>query len=151
MNNREIKFRAWNQFEKRFYDKPFLITNTGIPFIYNEEFLHIEDFDAVNPVMGLIIQQFIGLKDSKDKEIYEGDILKEYIANETQTQLGICKSVLGGWKIFSHPDSSICWHGWKQEIIGNIFENPELLENKSFLDKCIDAETKYGAHIGHKL
>lgn len=73
-------------------------------------------------------QQYTGLTDSKGKEIYEGDILLEYIANETQTKLGICKEILGGWKIFAYPDSSICWHGWKQEVIGNIFENPELLK-----------------------
>jgi uncharacterized phage protein (TIGR01671 family) len=80
---------------------------------------------------GYIIQQFTGLSDFRGREIYEGDILEELNQNETTKSLGICKQILGGWKIFSYPESTICWHGWKQKIIGNIFENPELLERNS--------------------
>jgi uncharacterized phage protein (TIGR01671 family) len=121
MNNREIKFRYYDSVTKS--------------FVYSDEFCFSDPLQrcvvffqkAVLYANGNI-QQYTGLKDSAGREIYEGDILQEYIANETRTSIGICKQVLGGWKIFSHPSSSIYWHGWKQTIIGNIFENPELLK-----------------------
>jgi uncharacterized phage protein (TIGR01671 family) len=113
--NRPLKFRVWNKKSNEWCG------TIGL----NKTISHNElEYDTDD----LVFVQYTGLKDSKGKEIYEGDILLEYIANETQTKLGICKEILGGWKIFAYPDSSICWHGWKQEVIGNIFENPELLK-----------------------
>lgn len=124
--NRTIKFRVWDSKRKKifnvsnisFFEKTWLVT-TETQF---GPFLSFE----MNKSQATL-SQFTGLLDKNGKEIYEGDLLEELVQNETSKNLGICKQVLGGWKIFNAKDSSICWHGWKQEIIGNIFENPELL------------------------
>ena len=122
MNYKIIKFRVWDK-EK-------------LKFDINEHTENIQfslwDWSMskclIFPVDSYIFQQYTGLNDSKGNPIYEGDILKEYTNNGNNTAIGVCKQTLGGWKIFSHPDSSICYHGWKDEVIGNIFENPELLK-----------------------
>jgi hypothetical protein len=108
--NRPIKFRVWdftiNRFDTEIYQA-------------GEQFGHPSSCDWIS-------QPYTGLTDINDNPIYEGDILSECIDN--RTELGICKQILGGWKIFSHPNSSICWHGNQHKVIGNIFETPQLLK-----------------------
>jgi uncharacterized phage protein (TIGR01671 family) len=138
MNNIEFKFRAWNQFEKCFYTKPFLISYTGLPFIYNEEHRHIEDFDVVNPAMGLIIQQYTGLKDKNGKKIYEGDILSSRQANfpvNTNYEIFIAEVKFGNGRFYANFRSGLyeivdllAEQYTDLEIVGNVFENPELLK-----------------------
>lgn len=127
--NREIKFRAWNLFEKCFYTKPFLVAYTGCPFVYNEEFLHTEDFDAVNPSMGLVIQQYTEMKDINDKEIYERDIIQL----ENSPYLYEVVWDTWRWGIDSKGKVTDFIQGFTNAVedraivVGNIFENPELL------------------------
>jgi len=131
MSYREIKFRAWNKFAKEFYPKPFLVSNTGLLFIYNEDFLHTEEFDAVNPTFGLVLQQYTGLKDKNNVEIYEGDILNCKGFDSWTDEVGYFynKEV----KYETEPSGESELSGFiripvDREIIGNIFENPELLK-----------------------
>jgi uncharacterized phage protein (TIGR01671 family) len=92
-----------------------------------------------------ILMQFTGLKDKNGKEIYEGDILKlsngdtvnwlvkfgDYADDEgysTGSHLGYY-----GERIKPHYNFTITTHTLNEldgEVIGNIYENPELLENK---------------------
>jgi hypothetical protein len=114
MNNR-FKFRVWDHILSEWIksDQLVLRPNGSVT-------------DGSILIDSKYIQFNTGLTDNNDVSIYEGDILSECIDN--RTELGICKQILGGWKIFSHPNSSICWHGNQHKVIGNIFETPQLLK-----------------------
>ncbi len=128
MNNRPIKFRVWDKATNRMFS-PFSLFGEAMCFDLVSQWLmeFPNGKSSLERMNDVEVMQFTGLLDSEGKEIFEGDILQEQLANTRLKGKGICKQVLGGWKIFSYPDSSICWHGWGEKIIGNVFQNPELL------------------------
>lgn len=69
----------------------------------------------------LILMQGIGLKDEKGKEIYEGDLVKGVDGNEGGPSEVFYK--YGQWQPFAFLDN---YDGSQFEVIGNIYENPEL-------------------------
>ena len=115
--NREIKFRAW---ETR-YDKPRMIYSDEFS---NETFWAVAEYDCE-------IMQYTGLKDKNGKEIYEGDIVKHYddtlqnnLPWEIKFEIGVINDygdTMLGWNM---PPSAT----HKYIVIGNIYENPELLK-----------------------
>jgi len=134
--NRPLKFRVWDIRQGRY-----LLPHESLAYYYlyptREESIAHEQGRGIGIVhLGwaiartdrYVVEQFTGLKDYNSKEIYEGDIIRGFTNNGTSFEIGVCKQVLGGWIISNARDSTICWHGWEQEIIGNIHENPELLK-----------------------
>lgn len=73
---------------------------------------------------GWILMQSTGLKDKNGKFIYEGDILKRYAGIEVVQW----DSEFTGFSPWVEPDGYI--NPSALEVIGNIYENPELLEAK---------------------
>ncbi len=117
--NREIKFRAW--------DKKNLIIRTWnwlLDCVYTKQFYLFEDNN-------FIFQQFTGLLDKHGKEIYEGDIIKASWNSEkiNDDRIGVIKDIravdwyMSDGFLAGHDESN---YG-NREIIGNIYENPELL------------------------
>lgn len=96
------------------------------------------------PVEWGTVSQYTGLKDKDSKEIYEGDIVKYLDGNEWSTESGYdCEEFNNHGAIFfdeecgrydvtnkqgiGYDDLFDC--GVDFEIIGNIYENPELVKN----------------------
>lgn len=137
--NRDIKFRLWSKIGKKFIetdnpDLDFVINNNG--YLYSIEYCCGET--CILPQMDTEVLQFTGLKDRNGKEIYEGDILKynfpydgrlKHVSSvkflETEASFGI-KDRYGN----EIPLYRIAANNYF-EIIGNIYENKNLLEGNN--------------------
>ena len=120
--NREIKFRAWETEHKFMIPMVYLFSHKM------DGCLNYYNYGAQNPELPLM--QYTGLKDSKGREIYEGDILK---ASSTGGHTGVVEFVDGRFIVnFAKGTGNIIWlaidRAHLDEVIGNIYENPELLE-----------------------
>jgi hypothetical protein len=115
---REIKFRAWNSEEKTML-KPFDLSSNPKYWCDN-----LKDY----PLM-----QYTGLKDKNGVEIYEGDIVKYktfYYGKEKEHIIEV-KWEKEATDLFGEPDFIGFLARWEGgEVIGNIYETPELLDKK---------------------
>lgn len=117
---REIRFRAWNKVWGMIISNEIYqlnIDETGIHTIYwvntttdGEE--HKEVWE--NPE-DFILMQYTGLKDKNGKKIFEGDILQ---------------GKYNGVVEWITENARYAWSGfyYDSEVIGNIYQNPELIE-----------------------
>jgi uncharacterized phage protein (TIGR01671 family) len=131
--NREIKFKFWNKKNSRFLQND----NNSI----DKTIFDLWDWAEVMgtctsfPMGDYVFVQCTGLTDKNKKEIYEGDIL-DFTARYKQTgpveviyygaSFGCVVTDDGGLKEFWDLSHIVQQH--YPEIIGNIFENPELLK-----------------------
>lgn len=131
---REIKFRAWSAMHKvMHYDSDCLFETGGL-----SGYLTIRDKQTRELIIGncTTTMQYTGLKDKRGREIYEGDIIQteldllcDYLPDAPYR--GVVTYIEDGYHIVQPRDSytptlrnlaiqSI-------EILGNIYEHPELL------------------------
>jgi len=112
---RTIKFRAWHKENKRMYILGWnKLPNADVFVTIADLFKYGED---------AILMQFTGLLDKNGFEIYEGDIV-QWITDADEGDRKIKEKVFFDGGAF-YP---VClMPGYEYEIIGNEFENPELL------------------------
>jgi uncharacterized phage protein (TIGR01671 family) len=135
---REIKFRAWNKEENEMIPDAFNYWDWGLGNLLSDP--------------RFVVMQYTGLKDKNGKEIYEGDIIKVNIYdNPTSIHKKYRGTILctvefresfGGWYaimindpstegtgIFSLGTAYVTTKPKELEVVGNIYENQELLVN----------------------
>ena len=115
---REIKFRAWDKTEK---------------VMLHWDFIEDDMLPTVLSYGDFIPMQYTGLHDKNGKEIYEGDVVLY------SSEWGNCEVVwkyggfglevngVGGFTDGFHSFSTVSAGQKDCEVIGNIYENPELL------------------------
>jgi uncharacterized phage protein (TIGR01671 family) len=137
--SREIKFRIWDIFNKTYLKS----CTGGLNFIFNKQWEPISKFIGSE---SFIVEQFTGLLDKNGKEIYDGDILEyqDWDKNGNTNNLerhpkAYYKSEVKYFPAhFSALDTSGDNHGFilhedtikehNAKVIGNIYQNPDLLK-----------------------
>lgn len=97
-----------------------------------------EDFDAGEWIVNndLELMQSTGLHDKNGQEIFEGDVVRQVRTQpttENETITGVVTMLEGAWSIVDDNKqlASVLWSETAEnEIIGNIYENPQLLEGE---------------------
>lgn len=119
---REIKFRAWDKIEGKMWNP--IVGHDGVLMASNQLGGYVSFPVNQDPLM-----QYTGLKDKNGKEIYEGDIVKpEYHDMPCEVKFGRCWFYLDGDFDVKSDDLLGNYTDNNIEVIGNIVENPELLE-----------------------
>ena len=127
---REIRFRAWEK------DYKYMNYKVMVGNVWDEENYQWVDPERVDyecepgwkhfdENSNIELMQYTGLKDKNGMVIYEGDIVQTgwqgnekgvVVVFESSTY---CVDSGDGYMYFNHPES--------YEVIGNVYENPELL------------------------
>jgi len=119
---REIKFRAWDERGEDSYGQA-----VTPKYIYDIQNTYDDEngysFEEVLATPRLILEQFTGLHDKNGKEIYEGDVV-------CGPGFGAVSVYFDGGRFCLYFLGDEYWNEYadKIEVIGNIHENPELLE-----------------------
>ncbi len=142
--SREIKFRGWDKVHNKMLypleifhfcaEYNHIAFPLDIPYENSEEYeIEIED--------GLLLMQYTGLKDKNGKEIYEGDIFnclyysdgrgckhhRFEVFYKNDGARFILKS--HGKPCLQNGVTQNVWDMTRREIIGNIYENPDLIKD----------------------
>lgn len=137
---REIKFRAWDTTKEHFVEVKKLQWWPGGLFL-NDTTKSIDGNPPFENIFGdgykvIKLMQYTGLKDKNGKEIFEGDIVNEFRTSRSFPEGKNYKRVIGWSEDMTLDDSygqnavGFNLFGGVLEVIGNIYENSELLDKE---------------------
>ncbi len=116
---KEVKFRVRLKSTKQIIGYEYLFNGHWF-YEYLDRTGKWDELPGVVPISGLEVlkEQYTGLKDKNSKEIYEGDIIDNgvVIFDKKTASFDIKNGIIRLWGITE-----------QNEVIGNIYENPELL------------------------
>ena len=135
---REIKFRAWRKdievmedVREMVWDNNGLKKQTGEQFLNIVGFREFESYTGAGNLKNVVIMQFTGLTDVNGDEIYEGDIVDIGVSLDRKTKSYISvvqyDDEMGCFKV-EHPSIILLGNCEKLKVIGNIYENKDLLK-----------------------
>ena len=144
---REIKFRAWVKNEMAYFHPLGVSSPDGFwkkdgaenyrVFAERDADVNGYNHDDFNEEVQAVLMQYTGLKDKNGKEIYEGDIVQILPKNRTTYYSRMNTFVVEYMELDNcgdcTEDSGIGFNFYLKdpsedlEVIGNIYENPELL------------------------
>ena len=121
--NRELKFRVWDNQSDFYWGE-----GEGMDF----KKIAFNFYDSLFEECRLVFQQYTGLLDKNGVEIYEGDIVKA--TSDQYTNENFIGKVIFDEGYFctwvNKNDIRGVWSGDDIEVIGNIFENKDLLDKE---------------------
>lgn len=124
---RKIKFRSWDNNDRLMHDVIVLQRDefVAIPEVGPDGWeLRKRKLSAVN------LMQFTGLTDKNGKEIYEGDVVRKLSTSLLEDMVGVVEFQRGRYILRKGniTETFGAVNGAFLEVIGNIYENPELLK-----------------------
>lgn len=126
---REIKFRAWHK-EKKILREVLEISFSG-GYVILAGFGSFGEIEA--PIRDVELMQYTGLKDQNNAEIYESDIVKYKTTSRTLPYNTAPVVFFEGAFRLSESKTFFILRDYLSadlEVVGNIYENPEILKDK---------------------
>lgn len=131
--SRAIKFRAWDKKNEAMAGAIEPFNQLGAIRLYNTIGKDSDERPTHYPMdTDLELMQFTGLHDKNGKPIYEGDVVDGAYYNERKKFVVEWSDKYAEYyELSSYAESEDGWDPKEMEVIGNIYENPELLKEAS--------------------
>ena len=122
---RKIKFRAWDKVKEIMYSNVHFDNDKYFP-----RQLKASEIDCLEFVKytDCNIMQYTGLLDKRGVKIYEGDMVKAKLQIKQEDYSFTGSIIFENCKFTSENADFELWIYEELEVIGNIYENPELLK-----------------------